>query len=246
MHVATSPYEPMKEPAELMATDDGQPGVSTIQLLAEKSTVQVMRGLTGGPLRPSELEQLLPGVAHSALMHRLAGLAQKGAVTHERIAGVPPRAYYSLADAGRALLQIPEASERWEQCWSSQAPRGYPRAWALRLLADERARAIMRALADKPLRPTGLERRLPGFGRSATRWRLSQLLRDGILTRTNDGDQVHYGLTTAARQLGLIATLAARWEQEWSKVQSQLTAPRKPPRQTAGAHMTPSLAQAEP
>jgi DNA-binding HxlR family transcriptional regulator len=196
--------------------ENGQLGVSILRLLAEGSTIQILQELTNGPLRPNELEQRLPDVAHSALMRRLAELAQKGAVTHERIAGLPPRAYYSLADAGQALLQIPEASERWERRWS-QARRDAPDAWPLRLLADERARAIMRMLADEPLRPIDLERRPPGVGRSATRRRLGPLLLGGILTRTQDDGQVRYALTPGARRLGLIKMLAAHWEWHWTK-----------------------------
>jgi DNA-binding HxlR family transcriptional regulator len=192
-------------------------GVSTLRLLAEGSTVQVMRELTGAPLRPNDLKRRLPDVAHSALMRQLAELAQKGAVRHERIAGMPPRAYYSLTDAGHALLRIPEASARWERQWLPQTRRHAPGARALRLLADERARAIVRTLADEPLRPIELERRLPGVGRSATRRRLGPLVLDGILTRTEENGQVRYALSASARRLGLIKTLAAHWEWQWAK-----------------------------
>jgi DNA-binding HxlR family transcriptional regulator len=149
-------------------------------------------------------------------MRRLAELAHKEAITHERIRGLPPRAYYSLADAGRALLLISEASERWERQWSSQARRGAPGTLALRLLADERARAIMRALADEPLRPLDLEH-LPGVGRSATRRRLGPLVLGGILMRTHEDGQVRYALTPGARRLGLVKMLAARWEWQWAR-----------------------------
>jgi len=92
---------------ELTTTAGGQLGVATLRLLAEGPTIRILRELTGGPSRPSDLERRLADVAHSALVRRLAELAQSGAVTHERIAGLPPRAYYSLTDAGHDLLRIP-------------------------------------------------------------------------------------------------------------------------------------------
>ncbi len=100
-----------------MVPEDGRPKVSVLRLLAEKSTVQIMRELAGGPLRPSELEQRLPCVAHSALIRRLGDLAHWGAVAHERVVQLSPRAYYSLTGAGRALLEIPDAAARWEADW---------------------------------------------------------------------------------------------------------------------------------
>jgi DNA-binding HxlR family transcriptional regulator len=98
-----------------MVSGDSQLEVSILRLLAEKSTIAVMRELADGPLRPSEIGQRLPDVSHSALMRRLAELMERGAVTRERVVGLSPRAYYSLTSAGRALLEIPDAAVRWEQ-----------------------------------------------------------------------------------------------------------------------------------
>lgn len=230
----------------MRTAEDGQLGASTLRLLADRPTVQIMRELTDGPLRPLELGQRLPDVAHSAMMRRLADLTHTGALTRERIRELPPRTIYSLVDAGRALLEISEACESWEQRWSTLARGGTPGAWALRLLADEHTRRIMLTLAAKPLRPTELERRLPSCGRSAIRWRLGRLTLNGVLTRTQEANQVRYGLTMAARHLAVITVLAARWESDWVEERSRLTAPPKPPQPRADAHTTPNLAPAEP
>jgi Rrf2 family cysteine metabolism transcriptional repressor len=188
------------------------PGHSTLRLLAERSTIQILKELTDAPLRPHELRSRLPGVAHSVLMRRLGELVRRGVVMHERSAGIPPRAHYSLADAGRILLQIPEAGARWERQWTPEAWREAPGAGAVRVLADERTRAIMQVLAGGPLRPIDLERRMPGMGRSATRQRLAPLVRNRILVRSEEDGQVRYALTAAGRGLESVATLAARWE----------------------------------
>jgi DNA-binding HxlR family transcriptional regulator len=96
-------------------------------------------------------------------------------------------------------------------------PHYEPGTWVLGVLADEANRAILLALADGPLRPIEIDRHLPGLARSATRRRLSYLLADGILTRTHHGRQVRYALGPGARHLGLITTLAGRWEWKWSE-----------------------------
>ncbi len=109
------PLQPREGALRAMVPEDDLPKVSVLMLLAEKSTVEIMRELAGGRLRPSELERRLPCVAHSALLRRLGDLAQWGAVAHERIVELSPRAYYSLTSAGRALLEIPDAAARWER-----------------------------------------------------------------------------------------------------------------------------------
>jgi DNA-binding HxlR family transcriptional regulator len=104
-----------------MVPEDGQLEVSVLRLLAEKSTVAILRELANGPLRPSEIKRRLPSVTHSALMRRLAELVERGALKRERVAGLSPRAYYSLTCAGRALLEIPDAAARWGQQTRNQA-----------------------------------------------------------------------------------------------------------------------------
>lgn len=197
------------------ATDRDRPGASILRLLAEKSTVQVLSELSDSPVRPSELRQRLPDIPHSALMRRLTELALTGAVTHQRVLDTPPRAYYSLTDAGGALLQIAEASEHWGQRGRPETQRCDLDAAALRLLADGHTRTILCALAGRPMRPTDL-RCLPGLSQSMIYRRLQPLLVNGILTRSKTKGEVRYALTGDAHRLGFIAQLAAKWERRWA------------------------------
>jgi DNA-binding HxlR family transcriptional regulator len=201
-------------------SESDQSGASVLRLLAEKSTLQVLHELSDSPVRPSELEQRLPDLPHSALMRRLGELALTGAVTHERIVDTPPRAYYSLTDAGEALLQIAEASGRWGQRWPTEAHRCDPEAMALRLLADGHTRTILRALAARPLRPTDLHRLLSP-GKSVLYRRLQSLLVNGILARREHRGEVRYALTGDAHRLGFVALLAARWERRWATAEDR-------------------------
>src|ERR1700730_16369080 len=197
--------------------EGGQLGVWTLRLLAERLAVRVLRGLTDGPSQPSELEQRLPEVAHSGLMRQLDGLVLARAVARERISAVPPRAYYRLTDGGRASLPICAAAEYWERRWPSLVQEDGPCVWTLQLLADESTRAMLRALAGDPLRPIELDRRVSGVSRSATRRRLGYLLANGIVHRAHVNGEVRYELTAGAHRLGLITTLAARWELQWGR-----------------------------
>jgi DNA-binding HxlR family transcriptional regulator len=88
----------------------------------------------------------------------------------------------------------------------------------LELLAEQSMLAILDALAERPLRPVELERRLPHAGHSLLMARLRQLLlRRAVFHRRSSGlpPTAHYGLTTAGRELLEIATDARRWERRW-------------------------------
>lgn len=200
-----------------MVRHDSQLGLATLRLLAERSSACLLRALADRPLQPSNLEGSLPDLPHSAVMRLLGELTRAGALARERVSAVPPRTFYNLTAAGRELLPIFEAGERWERRWSSLARQGEPGTWAIGLVADTATRTILLALADGPLRPIEIDRYLPDLARSATRRRLSDLLAHGVLARSHQGQHVRYALTPAARRLGLISVLAGRWEWEWSE-----------------------------
>ncbi len=191
------------------------PGACALRLLAERLTVQVVRELAGGALQPSELEQRMPEATHGAVMRRLDELERAGAIARKRVPDVPPRAYYELTGAGRGLLPLARAAEVWERNWSSQVSAETPGRWALRLLADDGNRTLLRALAVEPLRPTDIDGRLVDLCRSATRRRLGNLVLDEILSRTHRDGVVRYELTAAARRLEPIVWFAAGWEWRW-------------------------------
>jgi DNA-binding HxlR family transcriptional regulator len=75
------------------------------------------------PIRPAELERGLPDAGHAVVIRRLRRLLhgelvscerQFGLSPHPRSATVPRRAYYSLTDSGRMLLEVTAEADRWE------------------------------------------------------------------------------------------------------------------------------------
>jgi DNA-binding HxlR family transcriptional regulator len=107
-----------------MTTEREPLGLRALQLLAGNRMVSVMRGLTDGPIRPAELERGLPDAGHAVVIRRLRRLLhgelvscerQFGLPPHPRSAAVPRRAYYSLTDAGRMLLEVIAEADRWER-----------------------------------------------------------------------------------------------------------------------------------
>jgi DNA-binding HxlR family transcriptional regulator len=209
-------------------TQRGQLGVRTLDLLAEEWMVAILRGLAEGALRPTELERALPGAVHTTVLRRLRRLLDSDLVNYEhepgvppqaRTAAMPPRAFYTLTDAGRALREVTAEAGRWEQTWCSPVEvGGAAGSLAIKLVADHHTRAIALVLADRPLSPRELEARVPNLGRSALRRRMGELVLAGLLQRHGRPSAPEYALTPAARRLALVAMLAGRWEWQWSQL----------------------------
>lgn len=186
-------------------------GHATLGLLTEEWSVPILRVLMVGPRRPSEVELRLPGIPHSALMRRLRELEKLHLAEHDREASLNPVARYTLTPAGRMILDVASAAERWELRWSQAQEDGME---ALRLIADERTREILLALAPAPGRPRDLERAV-ALTRSPLCRRLGELTGCGLLQRAGGSNHASYQLTDSARELMLVSMAAARWEWEW-------------------------------
>ena len=196
---------------DVSRTDDL--GCPILKLLAEDWMVAILCEIAAGSIRPSDLERRLPQVPHAGLMRRLKHLSRKGVVDHRRTAGLPPRAEYMLTEAGQKLLEIPAAAMHCQQRWFPHT-QGHPSAgvWVLGVLADQRTRAIMRALGDGPLGPRDLGRALPNIPHAAITRRLIRLAAASIIERKQDVNTVRYGLINGTRRLVIVPVLAARWE----------------------------------
>jgi DNA-binding HxlR family transcriptional regulator len=195
-------------------------GHATLELLVEPYILPILRALMDGPRRPTELEQRLPDVPHSAIARRLGELRRRGLAQHERHSGLPPAAQYALTPPGRMILAVNSAAERWESRWTDENADGLI---ALRLISDEHTREILLALAAGPLSAGELlgEVRLT---RSPLRHRLGDLVRLGIVKQNPGEAHATFELTDCARDLMLVSIAAARWAWEFAEPPEQPTA----------------------
>ena len=127
----------------------------------------------------------------------------------------PSRAPYALTELGRECLPgVVEAAARCERTWfpaPSRAP-GDAGLWVIGQIVDLPARAIVRALADAPLRQSELLARQQQFARSTLFGRLKMLSSCDLLRRKEHGGEVRYALTDGARHLVVVALRAAACE----------------------------------
>lgn len=186
-------------------------GDATLRLLIEDWSLPILRALMVGPRRPSELEMRLPDIPHSALMRRLGELDKANLADRDHEACLNPVSRYTLTRAGRMILAVASAAERWEHRWSEVQAEGMD---ALRLIADEHTREIFLALAPAAATPGDLEDAV-ALTRSPLRRRVGELTGCGMLQRSGGSNRASYRLSDSARDLMLVSMAAARWEWEW-------------------------------
>jgi DNA-binding HxlR family transcriptional regulator/putative sterol carrier protein len=76
------------------------------EILGERWTLLILRELTCGPRRFSDLRRCLPGISSSVLAQRLAGLESRGLLARDTQPPPVPAALYRLTAEGEALRPV--------------------------------------------------------------------------------------------------------------------------------------------
>lgn len=96
------------------------PVARTARIVSGKWTLLIIRDLTTGTKRFSELERSLEGISPKTLSERLTALEREGIVTRRTYAEVPPKVEYTLTEKGQALVTLigamREYGNRWLAC----------------------------------------------------------------------------------------------------------------------------------
>lgn len=89
----------------------------SVQLLANKWTIPLLRELFVGPRRPSDLEKTLKGISAKTLSERLQDLVGAELVVRVSHAEVPPRVEYSLTPLGLSLKEPLQVLKSYGEMW---------------------------------------------------------------------------------------------------------------------------------
>src|SRR5215469_4714101 len=98
------------------------PVARTAEIISGKWTLLIIRDLTTGTKRFSELERSLEGISPKTLSERLSALEREGILSRRTYAEVPPRVEYSLTEKGCALVSIIGAMREYGQRWLGCTP----------------------------------------------------------------------------------------------------------------------------
>lgn len=99
------------------------PVANAARLLGDRWTLVILRDLTDGPMRFSELEESSEGISPRTLVDRLRQMESQGLVTRESFREIPPRVQYSLTPKGFAALPVVEALRVFGDNWLSDAEK---------------------------------------------------------------------------------------------------------------------------
>jgi DNA-binding HxlR family transcriptional regulator len=101
------------DPASVM-----NPACASRQVLdriADKWTALIIRVLSLGTKRPSELQRAIPGISQKMLTQTLRSLEGDGIVQRKVYPVIPPRVEYSLTSLGKSLTEPLDAICRWAE-----------------------------------------------------------------------------------------------------------------------------------
>ncbi len=92
----------------------------TVQILANKWSIPIIRQLMEGPLRPSDLERNLKGLSAKTLAERLHDLKEWNIVSRHSFPEVPPRVEYSLTPLGKELQRVLDTLADYGKFWQEK------------------------------------------------------------------------------------------------------------------------------
>jgi DNA-binding HxlR family transcriptional regulator len=84
-----------------------------MEIIGNKWTALILRDLTTGPKRFTELEKSVGNINPRTLSQRLEDLRNFGIIEKESFAEVPPRCQYSLTKKGEDLIPILRQMAAW-------------------------------------------------------------------------------------------------------------------------------------
>ena len=93
------------------------PVARTAEIIGNKWTPLILRDLSKGRCRFSELQRSLSGISPKTLSERLKRLEEARVIERRCFAEVPPRVEYTLTDKGNALLPVIDCMRDFGRRW---------------------------------------------------------------------------------------------------------------------------------
>jgi DNA-binding HxlR family transcriptional regulator len=101
------------KPGHTHVTEDCRAVSEVLQRIGDKWSILVVGRLGFGPMRFSELRNVIGGISQKMLTTTLRSLERDGFVTRTAYATIPPRVDYELTALGRELLVPVNALGDW-------------------------------------------------------------------------------------------------------------------------------------
>ena len=96
------------------------PVATTVQIIASKWKLLIIRNLLARPWRFNELQRDLEGISQKILTDSLRSMEADGIITRTVYAEVPPRVEYALSELGETLRPVIKSMEVWGNDYKSK------------------------------------------------------------------------------------------------------------------------------
>lgn len=93
---------------------------AAITIIGSKWTALILRDLSSGPKRFSQLERSVGNINPRTLSQRLNNLEEKGIISKQSFDEVPPHTEYQLSQKGYDLIPVLEQMAAWGNKYSKQ------------------------------------------------------------------------------------------------------------------------------
>jgi DNA-binding HxlR family transcriptional regulator len=189
-------------------------GSRALSFFAHPLNARILRAHVEGPLRPGELDETIGWAAQSSLRVAVSKMCDLGALTRVELNDPAMSVLTELTAAGRELLPVASALERWLQT----APEGSvelddPAAHGIvKVLVASWDSTMVRALAERPLTLTELNDRIPYLTYPALKRRLAKLRSTGLVTTSGSGKTTAHVATDWLRHAVMPLSIGGRWE----------------------------------
>jgi DNA-binding HxlR family transcriptional regulator len=201
--------------AKITATEPVRAGSRALSILADPLKAWTLRTHLERPLRFRELEERIGWAAPTTLRTAIADLRRIGVLAKHPVSAMPRRVENELTAAGRELIFVADALERW----LSLSPAGLIKAdgaaarGAVKALAGGWNCGAVRTLAEGPVSLTELSIVLDGFSYHSLERRLVKMRTTGQIESIDSGARgVPYAATDWLRRAIAPLSAATRWE----------------------------------
>ena len=99
------------------------PVARTLDVVGDRWTTLILRDLSFGRLKFSELLESLTGISPNLLSDRLKKLERSGMVGRVFYSDHPPRAQYKLSAKGKAFVPVLVAMREYGEQWEPSSPQ---------------------------------------------------------------------------------------------------------------------------
>lgn len=189
-------------------------GVRCLSIFAHALNARVLRAHAGGPLHSGELAETIGWAPHSSLRAAVKELVEAGALEGGGSGAGRGAGDQRLTEAGRALLPIADALERW-LAEGPDGPTLLDTAAAqgiLRVLIAAWDSSMIRALAVGPATLADLNAGIRDVNYPAMKRRLAKLRSTRLVTPVQTSGGKAYEASDWLRRAVVPLILAGRWE----------------------------------